>query len=709
MGHRLTRGTLLLLASTSLTAVVASTALTAVALAQTAPPVIPSPGSVAIKRIVVSATRTRQSAFNVPGSIYSVTGREVSEANEQENLTESLRRVPGLDVQNRQDYAQGVRITSRGFGAQTAFGTRNVKILIDGIPATQPDGTGDSEVIDLGDVSRIEVLNGPFSVLYGNAAGGVIQVFSKDGPATPTLSGGLLAGSYGTWRASASYGGNQKFGTDGSFNYMMNASDFYSGGYRDHSAARRQQFYGKYRVMVDADTSYTLLVDGLNEPNSQDPGGLTAAQYHENPRQAGIGADRFDTRKTLRHFQFGFIVRHRFNANNSMQILVYDVDHSVLQYLPFTGSFAASGGGVVDLERKSGGVGGRFTHKDEIAGIPVTAVMGVDFGYEDQHRKGYVNDYGTIGALRRNEQDTARNIAEYAQIDADLTPKLIFDAGLRHSQDQFSVQDLYVTRALTNDTGSVTYGHTSLVAGVTYHMTPTTNLFADYGEGFETPTLDQLAYLPNGEAGFNSALVPTTSENYEAGIKSLLGSRTYLTLAGFHIHTSNQIVVSSSNNGRTAYANEGQTERNGVDASIDSFLPDHIELYGAYSLLKAYFADSPIAGKALPGVPAQRVYGEIDWHDPASGFYTSVNGQWQTRMYVDNQNSAYAAGYFTAGIAGGFKQEFGKFGFDEFARVNNIFNRAYVGAVVIAANNGEYYEPSPGRNFIIGATAKLSF
>jgi len=709
MGHRLTRGTLLLLASTSLTAVVASTALTAVALAQTAPPVIPSPGSVAIKRIVVSATRTRQSAFNVPGSIYSVTGREVSEANEQENLTESLRRVPGLDVQNRQDYAQGVRITSRGFGAQTAFGTRNVKILIDGIPATQPDGTGDSEVIDLGDVSRIEVLNGPFSVLYGNAAGGVIQVFSKDGPATPTLSGGLLAGSYGTWRASASYGGNQKFGTDGSFNYMMNASDFYSGGYRDHSAARRQQFYGKYRVTVDADTSYTLLVDGLNEPNSQDPGGLTAAQYHENPRQAGIGADRFDTRKTLRHFQFGFIVRHRFNANNSMQILVYDVDHSVLQYLPFTGSFAASGGGVVDLERKSGGVGGRFTHKDEIAGIPVTAVMGVDFGYEDQHRKGYVNDYGTIGALRRNEQDTARNIAEYAQIDADLTPKLIFDAGLRHSQDQFSVQDLYVTRALTNDTGSVTYGHTSLVAGVTYHMTPTTNLFADYGEGFETPTLDQLAYLPNGEAGFNSALVPTTSENYEAGIKSLLGSRTYLTLAGFHIHTSNQIVVSSSNNGRTAYANEGQTERNGVDASIDSFLPDHIELYGAYSLLKAYFADSPIAGKALPGVPAQRVYGEIDWHDPASGFYTSVNGQWQTRMYVDNQNSAYAAGYFTAGIAGGFKQEFGKFGFDEFARVNNIFNRTYVGAVVIAANNGEYYEPSPGRNFIIGATAKVRF
>ncbi|MDD2877425.1 MAG: TonB-dependent receptor [Acidiphilium sp.] len=687
----------------------AMTAPAGFARAQTAPLVIPSPGAIAIERIVVSATRTRQSGFNVPVSIATITGREVSEANEEENLSESLNRAPGIDVQNQQNYATGVRITSRGFGAQTAFGTRNVKILIDGVPATQPDGTGDSEVIDLGDVARIEVLSGPFSVLYGNAAGGVIQVFSKNGPPQPTVSGGILAGSYGSWRATASYGGTAKFGSDGSFNYMMNASDFYSGGYRDHSSARRQQFYGKYRVQVNADTSYTLLIDGLNEPNSLDPAGLTAAQYHENPRMAGTGTVAYDARKTLRHFQFGLVFRHKFNDRNSVRIVVYDVDHSVMQYLPFSGNFGASGGGVVDLSRKSGGIDGRFTHKDKIAGIPITAIAGVDFGYEDQHRKGYVNNFGTAGALRRNEQDIARNIAEYAQIDADLTPRIIFDAGIRHSQEYFSVQDLYVTPKLTNDTGSVSYSHTSLVAGATYHLTPTTNLFADYGEGFETPTLDQLAYLPNGEAGFNSALVPTTSENYEAGIKSLLGGRTYLKIAAFHIHTSNQIVVSSSNNGRTAYANEGQTARNGVDASIDSFLPHHIELYGSYTLLKAFFEHSAVAGNALPGVPQQRIYTEVDWHDPASGFYTSLNGQWQSRMYVDNQNSAYAAGYFTAGIAGGFRQDFGKFAFDEFARINNILNRTYVGAVVIAANNGEYYEPSPGRNFIIGATAKYRF
>lgn len=673
------------------------------------PLIVPSPDTIAIKKIVVSATRTAQSSFDVPVSIYSVSGRQVEQAHEQENLSETLQRVPGIDVQNRQDYAQGIRITSRGFGAQTPFGVRNVKILIDGVPITEPDGTTDSEVINLGDVQRIEVLTGPFSALYGNASGGVIQVFSKDGPAHPTVSGGLLAASYGSWRASASYGGTTKFGTDGSFNYMMNASDFYTGGYRDHSAAWRQQFYGKYRIQVNPDTSYTLLINGLNEPDSQDPGGLTAAQYHADPRQAGTNTVAYDTRKTLRHLQFGLVFDHRINENNKIRVLIYQATHSVLQYLPFSGDFAASGGGVVDLARKSGGLDVRWTHKDQIGGVPVTLVTGVDFGYEQQHRKGYVNDFGAIGALRRNEQDVARNVAEYAQLNANITPRLTIDAGLRHSDEHFGVTDNYVTPTLTNDSGSVNYTHTSMIAGAIYHLTPTTNVYADYGEGFETPTLPQLAYLPNGEAGFNSSLKPTTSWNYEAGIKTLIGARTYMQLAVYHIHTNDQIEVSSSVGGRTAYSNQGQTARNGIDLSIDSRLPHHFELYGAYTLLKAHFVDSPYDGNALPGVPDQRIYAEADWHDPATGFYATVNGQWQTRMYVDAQNSAYAAGYFTAGLAGGFRQDFGPFGVNEFARINNLFNRTYVGAVVIAAHNGAYYEPAPGRNFVVGMTARYRF
>lgn len=672
--------------------------------------VVPPPQSaVAIKRIVVSVTRTPESSFNVPGSVYTVTRRQISEAEPEENLSESLNRVPGIDIQNRQNYAEGLRVTSRGFGSQTSFGVRNVKIFVDGMPLTTPDGTTDSSVIDLGDVSRIEVLSGPFSALYGNAAGGVLQVFSRSGPKQATAEAGFWGGSFGAFRVSASYGGQASFGRDGNFNYMMNASDFYTGGYRNHSSARRQQFYGKYRIQTDANTDWTLLIDAVNEPYSQDPLGLTAAQYHANPRQAGNGALKFDTSKVFRHVQAGIVLNHRFNDNNSLRVLVYDGSHDVLQYLPFTGNFAQSGGGVIDLNRKFGGVDTRFTHEAQIDGMKLTTVAGVDYGYEHQHRKGYVNNFGAIGALRRNENDVAQNVAEYAQAELKPDARWSFDAGIRHSDLNFSVQDLYVTPKLPSDTGSVSYGHTSLVAGTVYHLTALTNLYADYGQGFETPTLDQLAYLPNGNAGLNAALKPTTSENYETGIKSFLTQNTYLKIALFHIHTSNQIVVARSTGGRTSYANEGQTARNGVDASIDSALPHHIELYAAYSYIDARFRQSAVAGKFLPGVPSSRIYGEADWRDPASGFYTRLDAQWETRLYVDNQNSAYAPGYFRADWAGGFRQAIGPLGFDEFLRVNNIFNRSYIGSVIIGDTNAQYYEPAPTRNFIVGVSARYRF
>ncbi len=671
---------------------------------------VPPPNSaVAIKRIVVSATPTPQSSFNVPGSIYTVTGREISEANPEENLSEALNRVPGIDIQNRQNYAQGLRITSRGFGSQTSFGVRNVKLYVDGMPLTTPDGTADSSVIDLGDVSRIEVLSGPFSALYGNAAGGVLQVFSKDGPQHPTADASFWGGSFGAFRVSASYGGQAKFGSDGNFNYMMNASDFYTNGYRRHGSARRQQFYGKYRISTDANTDWTLLVDAVNEPYSQDPLGLTAAQYRADPRQAGNNALKFNTGKVFRHVQTGIVLNHRFNDNNSLRLLAYEGTHDVLQYLPFTGNFAQSGGGVVDLNRKFGGINTQFTHVAEFAGMSLTTIAGVDYGHEHQHRKGYVNEFGAIGALRRNENDTANDVAEYAQTELKPNTRWSFDAGIRHSNLSFAVQDLYVTPKLSSDTGSVSYNHTSLVAGTVYHLTHLTNLFADYGQGFETPTLDQLAYLPNGNAGLNAGIKPASSENYETGIKSFLTQNTYLKIALFHIHTSDEIVVARSAGGRTSYANEGQTARNGVDASIDGSLPHNIELYAAYSFIAARFHDSAVAGNVLPGVPSSRVYGEADWRDPTSGFYTRLDAQWESRLYVDNQNSASAPGYFRADWSGGFRQAMGRLGFNEFVKINNIFNHSYIGSVIIADTNQQYYEPAPTRNFIVGVSAQYRF
>src|SRR5204863_1963465 len=133
------------------------------------------------------ATRAPQSALEVPASIDRIYGDEIREDRGQVNLSESLGRVPGIVVQNRQNYAQDLQIQSRGFGARSTFGVRGIRLVADGIPATMPDGQGQASTFALGSAERIEVLRGPFSALYGNASGGVIAVDTQDPPKQPTL------------------------------------------------------------------------------------------------------------------------------------------------------------------------------------------------------------------------------------------------------------------------------------------------------------------------------------------------------------------------------------------------------------------------------------------------------------------------------------------------------------------------------------------
>src|ERR687894_1388876 len=150
--------------------------------------------------VVVTATRAPRPSLEVPASVERIYGDEIREGRPQVNLSESLGRVPGITVQNRQNYAQDLQISSRGFGARATFGVRGIRLIADGIPATMPDGQGQGSTFALGSAERIEVLRGPFSSLYGNASGGVIVVETEDPPAEPLVDVDFSAGTYGSWR-----------------------------------------------------------------------------------------------------------------------------------------------------------------------------------------------------------------------------------------------------------------------------------------------------------------------------------------------------------------------------------------------------------------------------------------------------------------------------------------------------------------------------
>ena len=677
------------------------------------PPTATQP--VLMPEVVTSATRTERASFDLPVAIDSVDQRLIQEDKPQVNLSEALNRVPGIAVLNRQNYAQDLQISSRGFGARSAFGVRGVRLIADGIPATLPDGQAQASSFNLDTAERIEVMRGPFASLYGNAAGGVVQIFTADGPPQPTLSGSLSAGSYGTWKSALQFGGDTA-----RVNYNIGASRFHTGGYRDHSAATRDQVNSKFRLPL-ATGALTLLVNALDQPNTQDPLGLTATQARANPRQVDPVALTFNTRKSVRQNQLGVVVDVNFGSDDKLQVKTYLGDRQVTQYqaIPLAAQAAAtSSGAVVDQDFGYEGLGLRWTRHVSVDGRPLTVSAGFDYDRMAQHRKGYINNNGISGALKRDEDNTVTNAALYAQAEWKIAPRWTASAGVRHSRVRFDSKDYFIVAGNPNDSGNVSYSKTTPVAGIVFNAAPAWNVYANLGRGFETPTLIELAYRPGGATGLNLALQPSTSLHREIGVKGKLGAAARVNLALFHIDTSDEIVVNAAAGGRTDFKNASKTRREGVEFALESYLGAGFEAYLAYTWLDARFtqpftsgtpAVTVSAGNKLPGVPAYMLFGELIWRHAASGFHAGLELRANGRVYANDVNSAYADSYTTGNLRAGFEQRGKRWRLTEFARIDNVTDRQYIGSVIVADGNGRFYEPAPGRNYLLGLNAQLSF
>jgi iron complex outermembrane receptor protein len=660
--------------------------------------------------VVVTATRIEQKSFDLPVSIDAVGEAAIQDQQLKVNISESLGAVPGLIANYRSNYAQDIQISIRGFGARASFGVRGVKLYQDGIPFTMPDGQGQTGSFALDTAKRIEVLRGPFAALYGNASGGVIQLFTQDGPQRPTGSGGFAWGSYGTWRANVQFGGQA-----GALNYIADGSRFMTDGYRDHSAADRNLGNLKFTYAPDADSTLTLLATTLDQPNSQDPLGLTAQQVQQNPRQAGTGAEQFNTRKSVGQTQGGLAYQRRVTSEDTISAIAYGGHRDVNQYLAFTGVAPTSSGGVVDLDRNFGGGSLLWTRATELAGRPLTFTLGLDYGSMAETRTGYVNNFGAQGALRRNEQDTVSAFDQYLQFQWQIAPRWQFSGGVRHTSVPFKVQDNYITAANPNDSGSITYSGTSPVIGVLYQVTDTVNVYGAAGKGFETPTFAEIAYRPDGRPGVNFNLEPAISVNSEVGVKTYLGANTRVNLAYFYINTENDIVAGPQiQPGRNTFVNATKTNRQGVELALESTLGAGFSTVVAFTALDARFKDFSaggvnFSGNRIPGVPANSVYAQLAWAYAPLGFSTALVGRWASRVYTDDANSSYAAGYTVLNWRGGFQQAARGWRLAEFVQVNNLTDKQYIGSVIVNAANAQYFEPSPTRNWLVGINASYAF
>ncbi len=663
--------------------------------------------------LVITATRIEERAFDLPVAIDSIGAARIQQGQLQINLSESLARVPGLVVQNRWNYAQDLEVSSRGFGARASFGVRGIRLYQDGIPATMPDGQGQTGSFSLASAQRIEVLRGPFSTLYGNAAGGVISIFSEDGPPTPTAQAQVIGGSYGTWNAIAKFGGEEH-----GVNFSVAANHFATDGYRDHSEASRDQVNAKLKFALGDGTRVTMIANSLYQPEAQDPLGLTRAEWQANPRQADAAATLFDTRKTVGQQQGGATIERGIGADTTLRVTTYAGQRSVRQYLALSGTADTSSGGVTDLSGNFAGVDLRATTRIALAGRPLTLTVGAAYDGQNQARKGFVNNNGALGDLRRDEDDKVRNQDAYVQAEWSPLEAWSLLAGARYSDVRFDSVDHYITATNPDDSGGVAFSHSSPVGGVVWHAADNINVYTNWGVGFETPTFIELAYRNVG-TGLNFALQPAISRSTEIGVKATFAGTQRVNLAAFSTQTSNEIIIDAATGGRTTYKNAGKTRRRGVEAQWEGALGGGVSAYAAYTYLSARFAEDtttgtpPLlvpSGSRLPAVPAASAYAELAWaRVDWAGFSVALEAQYADKLYVNERNTDAAPSYAVANVRAGFEQRVAAWTLREFARINNLADRNYVGSVIVGDTNGRFFEPAARRNYLIGASANVRF
>ncbi|HBX7952926.1 TPA: TonB-dependent receptor [Klebsiella pneumoniae] len=671
--------------------------------------------------MVVTAAPTTVSELDTPAAVSVVNGDEMRQAAPRVNLSESLGAVPGLQVQNRQNYAQDLQLSIRGFGSRSTYGVRGLRIYVDGIPATMPDGQGQTSNIDIGSVDTIEVLRGPFSALYGNSSGGVINVTSQTGTQPPTVEASSYYGSFGTWHYGMKATGAVGDGSHaGDVDYTVSTNRFTTHGYRDHSGARKNLANARLGVRINDVSKLTLLLNSV-DIKANDAGGLTADEWRNNPRQSPRG-DQYNTRKNTRQTQAGLRYERQLSAQDDLSVMMYAGERETTQFqsIPRAPQLKPShAGGVIDLTRHYQGIDTRLTHRGELL-VPVTLTAGLDYENMSERRKGYENfvmvngapQYGEQGALRRNERNLMWNVDPYLQTQWQLTDKLSLDAGVRYSSVWFDSNDYYITPGNGDDSGNASY-HKWLPAGsLKYALTDAWNVYLSAGRGFETPTINELSYRSDNQSGLNFGLKPSTNDTVEIGSKTRIGNGLF-TAALFQTNTDNEIVVDSSSGGRTSYKNAGKTRRQGMELGLDQQFGESWRLKAAWTWLDATYRtnvcdDASCNGNRIPGIARNMGYASFGYQ-PEQGWYAGSDIRYMSDIMANDENTAKAPSWTVVGLTTGYKWSYGRMDMDLFGRIDNLFDREYVGSVIVNESNGRYYEPAPGRNYGIGLNLAWRF
>jgi len=602
------------------------------------------------------------------------------------SFSDFINTIPGIYTSSSNNFSQDLRISIRGFGARSAFGIRGVKIIVDGIPETTPDGQSQLDNLPLSLISNIEVIRGPSSILYGNSSGGVININTLSNNSLPYFKTSAVFGAY----QYQSIQRTRVFDWNNS-SLVVHYDKRKSNGYRDFSGYKSNILNLKYLRDVNKKNKIVWQLNYTDSPYAKDAGGLKLSEVEDNRRQSRKNNFDYDTYEKVKHLKTGFSWKHFNDDNSSIESYFFYQKRDFNSKLPF------NYGGIIFLERDYYGLGTKYSKQFFSDNKFRTITLGIDHSNQQDDRKRFKNNLGEKGENTFDQIEKFKSTGVYFINQTNYLSGILFRYGVRYDENKIG----------TDSESFISLNKFNPSLGVSYSINDSNNIYFSAGTSFETPTLNELSNNPNGN-GLNKSLDPSSSINYEIGWRNTASNLTFDAIV-YLINTDNEILPYELEQfpGKNFYRNVGSTRRYGIELT-SQLLFSKGKLNLSYTNAKNTFNDFVLDGKnlnglSLPGIPNQILDIELIFN-LSNKSNLLINNRLIGKLYADNLNETEVSSYNLFNITYSTKI----FNNSEiYLGVNNLFDVNYFDNIRINAFGKRYYEPAPKRNFHFGLNFSL--
>jgi iron complex outermembrane receptor protein len=678
--------------------------------------------------VIVEAARSGKSDLDIPLSIDFINAEQIRRGERGRSPGELLFPASGVFVNDRFNPALGEKINIRGIGSRASFGVRGIKIMLDNIPLTMPDGQSQLNNIDLGSMGSVEIIKGPSSTLYGNAAGGVINIKTEPSSQYPfSLQPRFTTGSFGYRKFEAKFSGSL-----GNYYYLLNLTKSNSDGFREHSAVSFYSINSVVGISVSSVVKLKWIFNYYDSPYALNPSSLTKEDAEMSPSSSRDYIKQQGAGEKTSQWQSGISMIFTRDSKNRLETSVYFISRDLMNPIP---------GRIINLNRKAAGFRSAYNHFLPLENFDLNFTLGMDVETQFDDREEYNNlglsaNYNSIspedifdkisyGDKLLDQEEKVIGIGPFLQGEITFS-SLSFLLGLRYNNYRFTVDDRFFDDG-SNDSGNRVMDKLSTTAGVNYRIDNLSKLYFNYSTSFQTPTTAELSNRPDSKGGFNPDLLPEDIHGLELGYKkiALLGVLN-LDASLFYMNFSNLLIpYQAGGSEEVFYKNAGKAEIKGIEITLEYFPFKDINALLSYSgydfTFKDYMAETDVnderqtlqlAGNSVPGVPLNKIAAGINYNSD-TGLFGSVRFVWEDKYFANDFNGPVPGtslpqsdfirdGYVKTDLRLGYSLETDFTNVEFFIGVNNVFDVRYNGSTVPNADGYRFYEPAHGRNWYGG-------